>query len=55
MNEYKNLSTSELEMADHYCETGNRAGLRHMQEVSKNRETDSRATWHHSNRERQNR
>ncbi len=33
-NPYKNLSRSDLELADHYAETGNSAGLRQMREKS---------------------
>ncbi len=33
-NPYKNLSKDDLELADHYAETGNSAGLRQMREKS---------------------
>ena len=35
---YRNLSQGELDMADHYAETGNCAGLRRMQELSASKE-----------------
>jgi len=36
--EYKNLTQSELEMADHYAEIGDMSTLRKFQEISANRE-----------------
>lgn len=36
--EYRKLNADELEMADHYAETGNFSGLRRMQAISASRE-----------------
>ena len=36
--EYKNLTQSELEMADHYAEIGDMSALRRYQEISASRE-----------------
>lgn len=37
MSEYENLTKSELEMADHYFESGNFDGLANMQKLSAER------------------
>jgi len=47
---FKNLSESELIEADHYAETGNREGLRKMQERSSSRESHNSADWHDTKR-----
>lgn len=50
---YRNLTESELIEADHYAETGNREGLRKMQERSASRNTPSVPQHHQTNREPQ--
>ena len=51
--EYRNLSASDLEMADHYFETGNREGLRQLREKSSRAGSRGEpARWHHSNTKR---
>ena len=37
LREYRNLTQDELEMADHYAEIGDRAGLVQMQKLSRAR------------------
>lgn len=38
LHEYKNLTQSELEMADHYAEIGDASALRRYQKLSADRE-----------------
>ncbi len=37
LSEYKNLTESELEMADHYAEIGDRSALHQLQRLSATR------------------
>ena len=47
--EYRNLSEFDIELADHYFETGNTAGLRELREKSKRQEVNTQpARWHHT-------
>lgn len=48
-NPYRGLNESELVLADHYAETGNREGLRKMQELSQQRTTKQQTIIVHGN------
>lgn len=48
-NPYGNLSDEDLDLADHYAETGNSAGLRQMREKSERQGQTYRTIIVHGN------
>lgn len=48
LEEYKNLTESELVFADHYAETGNWSALSKMRELSESRNRDTQRSQNHT-------